>query len=165
MFYFVLGYTAKLAGTEIGVKEPTATFSSCFGAPFMLRHPSEYAKLLGEYIDKLGFNVWMVNTGWTGGAYGTGQRFPLNITRQIIRNIQANNLQNVETEQDPIFGLNIPKVVGEIPSTILNPQKSWEDQDAYTAKAQELAVSFHKQMSTFGNFYEENITGAPTFGK
>lgn len=165
MFYFVLGYTAKLAGTEIGVKEPTATFSSCFGAPFMLRHPSEYAKLLGEYIDKLGFNVWMVNTGWTGGAYGTGQRFPLNITRQIIRNIQANNLDKIETEQDPIFGLHIPKVVGEIPSTILNPQKSWEDQEAYTAKAKELAESFHKQMSSFGNFYEENIKGAPTFGK
>ncbi|WP_040313719.1 phosphoenolpyruvate carboxykinase (ATP) [Bacteriovorax sp. BAL6_X] len=165
MFYFVLGYTAKLAGTEIGVKEPTATFSSCFGAPFMLRHPSEYAKLLGEYIDKLGFNVWMVNTGWTGGAYGTGQRFPLNITRQIIRNIQANNLQNVETEKDPVFGLNIPKIVGEIPSTILNPKKSWEDQGAYTAKAQELAISFHKQMRSFGNFYEENIAGAPTFGK
>lgn len=165
MFYFVLGYTAKLAGTEIGVKEPTATFSSCFGAPFMLRHPSEYAKLLGEYIDKLGFNVWMINTGWTGGAYGTGQRFPLNITRQIIRNVQANNLEKIETEQDPIFGLHIPKTVGEIPSTILNPKKSWEDQSAYDKKAQDLAVSFHKQMSTFGNFYEENINGAPTFGK
>lgn len=164
MFYFVLGYTAKLAGTEIGVKEPQATFSPCFGAPFMLRHPSEYAKLLGEYIDKLGFNVWLINTGWTGGAYGTGQRFPLHITRKIIRSIQANKLNEIPTEQDPIFGLNIPCEVGDIATTILNPQKSWEDEAAYETKARELATSFHKQMQNFGNFYDENIKGAPTHG-
>jgi phosphoenolpyruvate carboxykinase (ATP) len=162
MFYFVLGYTAKLAGTEIGVKEPQATFSPCFGAPFMLRHPSEYAELLGKYIDELGFNVWLVNTGWTGGAYGTGQRFPLHITRKIIRNIQANNVTTVATEQDPIFGLHIPCELEGVSSTILNPQKSWEDEAAYTTKAKELAASFHTQMKTFGNFYNTNIDGAPT---
>ena len=91
MFYFVLGYTSKLAGTEIGVKEPTATFSPCFGAPFMLRHPSEYAKLLGIYLDRYDIDVWLVNTGWTGGAYGTGQRFPLHVTREIIRTIVPGN--------------------------------------------------------------------------
>ncbi len=164
MFYFVLGYTAKLAGTEIGVKEPQATFSPCFGAPFMLRHPSEYAKLLGEYIDKLGFNVWLVNTGWTGGAYGTGKRFPLNITRTIIRGIQANKVNDTPTEADPIFGLEIPLEFEGVPGAVLSPQKSWSDGSAYEAKAKELASSFHKQMESFGDFYKDNIKGAPTHG-
>lgn len=162
MFYFVLGYTAKLAGTEIGVKEPQATFSPCFGAPFMLRHPSEYAKLLGDYIDKLDFNVWLINTGWTGGAYGTGQRFPLHITRKIIRAIQANELNDAATEKDPIFGLSVPCELDDVPSTILNPQKSWEDEAAYTVKAKELAASFHGQMESFGDFYQQNFAGSPT---
>ncbi|MEE3077915.1 MAG: phosphoenolpyruvate carboxykinase (ATP) [Bdellovibrionota bacterium] len=163
MFYFVLGYTAKLAGTEIGVKEPQATFSPCFGAPFMLRHPSEYAKLLGQYIDKLGFNVWLVNTGWTGGAYGTGQRFPLNITRKIIRGIQSNKLNDTPTEADPIFGLQIPLELEGVPANILKPQQSWSDGAAYEAKAKELAASFHTQMKSFGDFYNENMSGAPTY--
>ncbi|EQC47455.1 phosphoenolpyruvate carboxykinase (ATP) [Bacteriovorax sp. Seq25_V] len=163
MFYFVLGYTAKLAGTEVGVKEPSATFSPCFGAPFMLRHPSEYAKLLGEYIDKLGFNVWLINTGWTGGSYGVGQRFPLKITRKIIRGIQANEVTNTPTEMDPIFGLQIPCELKDVPADILNPQMSWANQNDYVTKAQNLAASFHKQMEKFGDFYTENIKGAPTF--
>ncbi len=163
MFYFVLGYTAKLAGTEIGVKEPQATFSPCFGAPFMLRHPSEYAKLLGEYIDKLGFNVWLINTGWTGGAYGVGKRFPLKVTRNIIRGIQANKLNDTPTEADPIFGLNIPLELEGVPATLLNPQKSWSDESAFEVKAKELASSFHEQMKDFGDFYTENIKGAPTY--
>ena len=162
MFYFVLGYTAKLAGTEIGVKEPQATFSPCFGAPFMLRHPSEYAKLLGEYIDKLGFNVWLVNTGWTGGAYGVGQRFPLNITRKIIRGIQANKVNDTPTEADPIFGLEVPLELEGVPANILKPQDSWADGSAYEKKAKELAESFHTQMKNFGDFYNENRSGAPT---
>jgi phosphoenolpyruvate carboxykinase (ATP) len=163
MFYFVLGYTAKLAGTEIGVTEPQATFSPCFGAPFMLRHPSEYAKLLGEYIDKLGFNVWMINTGWTGGQYGKGERFPLKITRDIIRSIQANELNEIATEKDPIFGLQIPCKVREIPSAILNPHTAWNDDTGYNKVAQDLAASFHKQMESFGDFYKENMAGAPTY--
>ena len=163
MFYFVLGYTAKLAGTEIGVKEPTATFSPCFGAPFMLRHPSVYAKLLGEYLDKHDIKVWLVNTGWTGGPYGEGERFPLNITRKIIRAIQANTLNDVQTEADPIFGFNIPVSVNDVDNDVLQPQKTWKDQSAYTPKAQDLAASFHRQMKTFGDFYTDNIKGAPTF--
>lgn len=163
MFYFVLGYTAKLAGTEIGVKEPEATFSPCFGAPFMLRHPSEYAKLLGEYLDRHDINVWLVNTGWTGGPYGEGQRFPLSITRNIIRNIQANKVNNAPSEQDPIFGLKIPLGIEGVDSEVLWPQKTWKDQAAYVPKAQELANSFHTQMQKFGSFYDENIKGAPTF--
>lgn len=163
MFYFVLGYTAKLAGTEIGVKEPQATFSPCFGAPFMLRHPSEYAKLLGEYVEKHNIKIWLINTGWTGGEYGTGQRFPLHVTRTIIRSIQANDLNSVATEKDPIFGLEIPCEVKEVPSSLLNPQKSWEDSAAYEVKAKDLAASFHKQMESFGDFYQKNIAGAPTY--
>ncbi|MDD0854163.1 phosphoenolpyruvate carboxykinase (ATP) [Halobacteriovorax sp. GB3] len=165
MFYFVLGYTAKLAGTEIGVKEPQATFSPCFGAPFMLRHPSEYARLLGDYLDRHDIKVWMINTGWTGGAYGTGQRFPLHITRQIIRSIQANTLNDTPVEQDPIFGLNIPAEVKDVPQTLLAPQKTWPNTNDYTAKAEELALSFHEQMKKFGDFYDVNIEGAPLHGR
>ncbi|MBD65611.1 MAG: phosphoenolpyruvate carboxykinase (ATP) [Halobacteriovoraceae bacterium] len=163
MFYFVLGYTAKLAGTEIGVKEPQATFSPCFGAPFMLRHPSVYAKLLGEYLDKHNINVWLVNTGWTGGSYGEGERFPLKITRQIIRQVQGNHLNQTETEKDPIFGLQIPLHIEGVENDMLWPQKTWKDQSAYAPVAKDLAASFHKQMENFGDFYQANIAGAPTF--
>lgn len=163
MFYFVLGYTAKLAGTEIGVKEPQATFSPCFGAPFMLRHPSEYAKLLGEYLDKEGIKVWLINTGWTGGPYGEGDRFPLKVTRQIIRAIQSNAINDTATEADPIFGFNIPVEIPNVEVKMLQPQKTWKDESAYTPKAQELAKDFHSQMKKFGDFYTENQAGAPTY--
>jgi phosphoenolpyruvate carboxykinase (ATP) len=163
MFYFVLGYTAKLAGTEVGVKEPEATFSPCFGAPFMLRHPSVYAKLLGEYLDKHNINVWLINTGWTGGPYGEGERFPLKVTRKLIRAIQSNTLNDEPTEVDPIFGLALPVNVEGVNSEMLQPQKTWEDQSAYTPKAQELAKDFHQQMKNFGDFYTDNFKGAPTY--
>jgi phosphoenolpyruvate carboxykinase (ATP) len=163
MFYFVLGYTAKLAGTEIGIKEPQATFSPCFGAPFMLRHPSVYAKLLGEYLDKHDINVWLVNTGWTGGSYGEGERFPLKVTRQIIRQVQANKVNDAQTESDPIFGFHIPLSIEGVNNDTLQPQKTWKDQSKYTPKAQELAASFHGQMKKFGDFYTDNIKGAPTY--
>jgi phosphoenolpyruvate carboxykinase (ATP) len=163
MFYFVLGYTAKLAGTEIGVKEPQSTFSPCFGAPFMLRHPGEYAKLLGEYLDKYDINVWLVNTGWTGGPYGEGERFPLKVTRKLIRAIQANTLNEAQTETDPIFGLALPVAVEGVNSEYLQPQKTWKDQSAYSPMAQKLATDFHAQMKKFGDFYTQNEKGAPTF--
>jgi phosphoenolpyruvate carboxykinase (ATP) len=162
MFYFVLGYTAKLAGTEIGIKEPTATFSPCFGAPFMLRHPSVYAKLLGEYLAKHNTKVWLVNTGWTGGAYGEGERCPLSITRSLIRGVQSNALNETPTEKDPIFGLSIPLEVKDVEADMLQPQKTWKDQAAYSSSAKNLASSFHTQMKKFGSFYDENINGAPT---
>lgn len=164
MFYFVLGYTAKLAGTEVGIKEPKAAFSPCFGAPFMLRHPSEYAALLGQYMEKLNFNVWLINTGWTGGAYGVGKRFPLKITREIIRSIQANELNNTPFEKDPIFGFNIPCKLRDVSTSVLNPQKAWTDEALFIKNAQNLASSFHTQMKKFGDFYSQNLKGAPTFG-
>jgi phosphoenolpyruvate carboxykinase (ATP) len=163
MFYFVLGYTAKLAGTEIGIKEPSATFSPCFGAPFMLRHPSVYAKLLGEYLEKFPTNVWLINTGWTGGPYGEGERFPLKVTRQIIRSIQANKLNDGKTEVDPVFGLHIPIAIDGVDSKILQAQGSWKNSADYKVKAQDLALSFHNQMKKFGDFYKKNIDGAPLF--
>ncbi len=163
MFYFVLGYTAKLAGTEIGVKEPQATFSPCFGAPFMLQHPSVYAELLGHYLEKYDIKVWLINTGWTGGAYGVGQRFPLNITRNIIRTIQANNLNLAPTTKDPIFGFEIPQAVRNVPTSLLHPKEAWSNKEEFDTKAQNLAASFHKQMEKFGDFYQTNLAGAPTF--
>jgi phosphoenolpyruvate carboxykinase (ATP) len=163
MFYFVLGYTAKLAGTEVGLKEPKAAFSACFGAPFMIRHPSVYAKLLGEYLDKHDIKVWLVNTGWSKGPYGVGSRFPLTITREIVRTIQKNTLNIVPTEADPIFGLNIPAAVRNVPTSLLKPRESWPNPTDYDAKARELAKSFHVQMKNFGQFYDVNIKGAPTY--
>lgn len=163
MFYFVLGYTAKLAGTEIGVIEPQAAFSTCFGAPFMLRHPNVYADLLGHYLDKYDIKVWMINTGWTGGPYGVGQRFPLHVTRKIIRTIQAGELNDIECERDPIFGLPIPCQVADIPNTVLNPNKGWPNESEYLKQAQDLALSFHTQMKKFDSFYTQNRKGAPLF--
>ena len=163
MFYFVLGYTAKLAGTEVGIKEPVATFSPCFGSPFMLQHPSVYANLLGKYLDEHNIHVWLINTGWTGGAYGVGHRFPLATTRQIIRSIQSNELNNVKTEKDPYFGLEIPTSVPHIANSLLNPEKSWDNKEAFKNKAMELAASFHEQMKNFEEFYKQNIDGAPTY--
>ncbi len=163
MFYFVLGYTAKLAGTEIGVVEPQAAFSPCFGAPFMLRHPGVYAELLGHYLVKHNIQVWLINTGWTGGAYGVGQRFPLHTTRKIIRSIQSGSLNDMATEQEPIFGLQIPCQIEGIAGSLLNPQQSWENGEAYVAKAQDLAKRFHKQMEKFSDFASANASGAPLF--
>lgn len=162
MFYFVLGYTAKLAGTEIGIKEPTATFSPCFGAPFMLRHPSVYAKLLGNYLEDNKIKVWLVNTGWTGGAYGEGKRFPLKVTRKIIRSVQSGETGEVATEKDPIFGFDIPVHIDGVEADMLAPQKTWKDSGEYVKTAKKLAESYHKQMKGFGDFYTDNISGAPT---
>lgn len=164
MFYFVLGYTAKLAGTEIGVVEPQATFSPCFGAPFMLRTPNVYAELLGHYLDKYPIKVWLINTGWTEGPYGQGHRFPIHITREIIRAIQHNELDNAQYDLDEIFGLSIPHHVRDVPSSMLHPKASWEQPEKYDVEAKKLAASFHKQIKEkFPAFYREHAEGAPKF--
>ncbi len=164
MFYFVLGYTAKLAGTEIGVVEPSATFSTCFGAPFMLRHPKVYAELLGKYLDEYKINVWLVNTGWSAGPYGKGSRFPLKTTREIIRSIQHNELNEVAFERDAIFGLNIPQQVRNVSKETLVPNLCWDDQESYDVLAKELAMKFHNQIKKFGDFYTQHKNGAPVYG-
>lgn len=163
MFYFVLGYTAKLAGTEVGVVSPQATFSPCFGAPFMLRNPAEYAHLLGDFLDRHSTQVWLVNTGWTQGPYGEGKRFPLDVTRKIIRAVQANVLTETRTEKDPIFGLETPLEIEGVNQQLLTPQKTWSDQAAYVLQAKKLAASFHQQMQKFPEFYRKNSEAAPLY--
>lgn len=165
MYYFLSGYTAKVAGTEVGVKEPSATFSTCFGAPFMMRKPEEYGELLGEYLDRLGIKVWLINTGWTGGPYGVGERFSLKVTRQIIRSIQAGDLDNTPCEADEIFGLGIPKEVPGVLSTVLTPKNTWVDKEAYDSTAQKLARMFHENFKQYSSMPAEILKGSPTFGR
>ncbi len=151
--YFILGYTAKLAGTEIGIKTPKATFSPCFGAPFMLRHPAVYAALLEEYVNKYNIRVWLVNTGWHGGAFGEGERFPLKITRDLIRAVQnhelPDDLSSPSYQYDEIFEFYTPKKVRDINPKILSPINDWKSSDLYISKARELKTSFDDQLKKF----------------
>ncbi|HEU4608776.1 MAG TPA: phosphoenolpyruvate carboxykinase (ATP), partial [Chitinophagaceae bacterium] len=142
MYQFISGYTAKVAGTETGVTEPKPTFSACFGAPFLPLHPGKYAEMLGQKMEKHQVNVWLVNTGWTGGAYGTGHRMKLSYTRAMITAALTGRLDHVETITDPIFGVQIPKEVPGVPSNVLIPRNTWADQIAYDEKAKFLAQLF-----------------------
>ena len=151
MYYFMSGYTAKVAGTERGVTEPQATFSSCFGAVFLVWHPTKYADMLGKLIDKHGSTVWLVNTGWSGGAYGVGKRMKLPYTRAMVRAVLSGELRNAETEVDPIFGLAIPKTCNDVPADVLNPRNTWSDKAAYDTQAHKLADMFRKNFEKFGN--------------
>lgn len=162
IYYFLSGYTAKVAGTELGVTEPTATFSTCFGAPFMLRHPQEYGKLLGKYQEELGFNVWLLNTGWICGPHGVGHRISLKDTRQIVRSIQANKLNDVGCEVDPLFKLNIPKEIEGVDSKILLPWLSWEDGAAYKRQAESLAQMFQENIKKYNKDNSLNFNELPS---
>lgn len=144
MYHFISGYTAKVAGTERGITEPQATFSACFGAPFMALHPTVYAKLLGEKIKKHNVDVWLINTGWSGGSYGIGNRIKIPYTRAMVKAALSGSLKNVQTKKDPIFGVNIPVSCPDVPSEILEPKNIWKDKDAYDKKAKELASMFEK---------------------
>src|SRR6188508_2609122 len=139
-YHFISGYTAKLAGTEIGVTEPRATFSAGFGAPFLPRHPGEYASMLAERLEEHDVPVWLVNTGWTGGPYGTGERMRIDHTRTMVRAALSGALDRVPYEPDPVFGIEVPTEVPGVPSEILRPRDTWPDPAAYDAKARELAV-------------------------
>jgi len=151
MYHFLSGYTAKVAGTERGVTEPKATFSACFGAPFLSLHPSVYADMLGEKIEKHDARVWLVNTGWTGGAYGEGHRMKLGHTRAMLRAALAGKLDDVDTEADPVFGLHIPKHVPDVPDEVLRPRDTWQDPEAYDAQASKLARMFRDNFETFAD--------------
>ena len=142
MYHFLSGYTAKVAGTERGVTEPKAAFSACFGAPFLPRHPGVYARMLGEKLRKHGSGVWLVNTGWTGGGYGTGERIALKHTRRMVRAILDGELDDVETRPDPNFGVHVPVAVPDVPSEILTPRDTWEDPEAYDEAAAKLTGMF-----------------------
>lgn len=149
MYHFMSGYTSKLAGTERGIVEPTATFSTCFGAPFMLLKPEVYAELLGEKIEKYNTKVFLVNTGWTGGPYGVGSRMKLKYTRAMVRAAIKGQLDNVGYIKDPIFNLSIPTECPGVPKTVLEPSNTWKDKELYYAKANELAESFIKNFEQY----------------
>ncbi len=158
MYHFLSGYTAKLAGTEKGLgSEPQATFSTCFGAPFMPRHPSVYANLLGDKIARHGVNCWLVNTGWTGGAYGTGHRMPIAHTRALVNAALDGTLANATFEKDPFFGLSIPTACDGVPSDILNPRNTWEDKAAYDKQAAHLVSLFIENFDQFSDYVNEEV--------
>ncbi|USG61342.1 phosphoenolpyruvate carboxykinase [Sneathiella marina] len=163
MYHFLSGYTAKLAGTEKGLgSEPQATFSTCFGAPFMPRHPSVYASLLGDKIAKHGVNCWLVNTGWTGGEYGTGHRMPIGYTRALVNAALDGTLAKTDTEKDPFFGLAMPVSCSGVPTEILNPRNTWSDKAAYDAKAQDLVSRFIENFEQFSDYVgPEVLESAP----
>jgi phosphoenolpyruvate carboxykinase (ATP) len=160
MYHFLSGYTAKVAGTERGITEPVATFSACFGEPFMMRPPTVYAEMLGEKLREHGVQCFLVNTGWTGGPYGTGNRMSLPHTRSMIRAALAGDLADVETFTDPVFGLEIPKHVDGVPHAVLNPRDTWDDTDAYDAKARELAQMFATNFERYADGASDEIAQA-----
>jgi phosphoenolpyruvate carboxykinase (ATP) len=146
--YFILGYTSKLAGTEVGIKEPEANFSTCFGAPFMFRYPKVYANLLKKYVKKYKINVWLINTGWIGGKYGTGYRIPLKYSRKIVWAIQEGDLTKSKKsfKKDPYFNLEIPISCPGVPKNILSPKENWQDKTAYDEAAQKLNQMFEAKL-------------------
>jgi phosphoenolpyruvate carboxykinase (ATP) len=149
MYHFLSGYTAKVAGTERGVTEPTATFSACFGAPFLPLHPGVYAQMLGERIAKHGAKVWLVNTGWTGGAYGTGSRMKPSLTRAMLRAALSGVLDSGKFSRDPVFGFDVPANVPEVPAQVLSPRSTWADPKAYDTQANKLTTMFRENFEQY----------------
>ncbi len=160
MYQFISGYTAKVAGTETGVTEPKPTFSACFGAPFLPLHPGKYAEMLGKKMQEHHVNVWLVNTGWTGGPYGEGHRMKLDFTRAMITAVLEGKLNTAETVTDLIFGVAIPKKVPGVPSEVLIPKNTWTDKTAYDEKAKFLAGLFAKNFEKYASDVPEEILAA-----
>ena len=161
-YHFISGYTAKVAGTEEGVNEPQPSFSACFGAPFMPLHPVKYAEMLAKKMRKTGVNVWLINTGWTGGPYGIGTRMKLKFTRAMITAAMNGKLDLATYETHPIFKLAIPTACENVPSEVLNPRNTWADKSAYDLKAKELARAFNHNFKTFeADATAEILAGAP----
>ncbi len=160
MYQFISGYTAKVAGTEAGVTEPKSTFSACFGAPFIPLHPGFYAKMLGEKMKENNVNVWMINTGWTGGGYGIGRRMKLSYTRAMITAALNGELNNVAYEEHPVFGMLIPKYCPKVPREILNPRYTWADRTAYDVAAKKLALEFVNNFEKYSAALDKEILSA-----
>jgi phosphoenolpyruvate carboxykinase (ATP) len=160
MYYFISGYTAKVAGTEVGVTEPKRTFSACFGAPFLPLHPTAYANLLGKKLRDGKVNVWMINTGWSGGVYGVGERIKLRYTRAMITAALNGSLDKTTFAQMPVFGLSMPTECPDVPAEILNPRNTWADKAAYDAKCKDLAQSFVDNFSRFADKAGHDIMSA-----
>lgn len=160
MFHFISGYTAKVAGTEEGINEPLVTFSACFGAPFLPLHPTKYAEMLGDKIESSESNVWLINTGWTKGPYGEGERMKLAYTRAMIMAALNNELESVKYIKHPIFGLNMPKTCPNVPDITLNPRETWVDKKSYDNKALFLAKQFNDNFKSFKDYASEEILNA-----
>jgi phosphoenolpyruvate carboxykinase (ATP) len=156
-YHFISGYTAKVAGTEAGITEPVPSFSACFGEPFMPLHPTAYAEMLSKKMQDAGVNVWLVNTGWSGGPYGTGSRIKLKYTRAMITSILEGKLDNMEFEQHPIFGLFMPKTCPNVPTELLDPMNTWTNKGAYISKSIQLAHSFHLNFEKFASEASDQI--------
>lgn len=165
MYHFMSGYTSKVAGTERGIMEPKATFSACFGEPFMLMNPAVYAELLGEKIDKYNTEVYLVNTGWLSGGYGKGSRIKLSYTRAMVKAALDGKLTNAKFDEHPVFKISIPTECPGVPSEILDPKNTWEDKEAYDAKVLELAEKFNENFKKFNNVSESIIKAGPEIRK
>jgi len=160
MYHFLSGYTAKVAGTERGIKEPQATFSACFGAPFMALNPVVYADLLGEKIAKHNASVWLINTGWSGGPYGTGKRIKLAYTRAMVSAVLNGTLEEIPRTKDPFFGVEVPETCPDVPSEVLQSKNTWKDQAAYDEQAKKLASMFAENFKQFADDVSGEISGA-----
>ena len=160
MYHFMSGYTAKVAGTEVGVTEPTTTFSAGFGAAFLPLHPAKYAKLLGEKLDGSEIRVWLLNTGWSGGSYGVGSRMKLSYTRAMITAALTGKLDNVNFEILPIFELAFPSSCEGVPSELLNPRNTWANKESYDQTANSLASKFVKNFEKFSEGTSSEILDA-----
>jgi phosphoenolpyruvate carboxykinase (ATP) len=158
-YHFLSGYTAKVAGTEAGITEPQAVFSTCFGAPFMALHPSVYAKLLREKIAKHNVDCWLVNTGWSGGGFGMGNRMKIAYSRALINAALDGSLKKGEFEKEPFFGLMIPKTCPDVPAEVLNPRNVWADKAAYDAAARHLVEQFRENFKQYTGYVSENVAG------
>jgi phosphoenolpyruvate carboxykinase (ATP) len=162
MYHFISGYTAKVAGTEVGITEPQTTFSACFGAAFLPLHPTQYAEMLGKKMEENQVNVWLINTGWSGGPYGIGSRMKLSYTRAMIRAALRGDLDSVEFTKHPIFGVAMPNSCPGVPAELLSPRNTWSDKDAYDQKASDLAAAFVKNFNKYADYASEEIlAGAP----
>jgi phosphoenolpyruvate carboxykinase (ATP) len=161
MYHFISGYTAKVAGTEAGVTEPQATFSACFGKAFLPLHPAKYAEMLGEKLkENPNIRVWLVNTGWSGGAYGVGSRMKLSYTRSMITAALEDSLQNVEFNIHPVFGIAMPVSCPNVPAELLNPRNTWADASEYDRKANHLAELFNNNFKQYADGCSEEILSA-----
>jgi phosphoenolpyruvate carboxykinase (ATP) len=160
MYQFISGYTAKVAGTEAGVTEPKSTFSACFGAPFLPLHPGKYAAMLGEKLKATNVKVWLINTGWTGGSYGTGNRMKLSYTRAMISAALKGELDKANFEAHPVFGFEMPLSCPNVPVEILNPRNTWDNKTAYDERAKALALEFIKNFEKYAAGVSEEILKA-----
>lgn len=160
MYHFISGYTAKVAGTEVGVTEPQTTFSACFGAAFLVWHPTKYAELLAEKMQQHSASTWLINTGWSGGSYGVGSRIRLKYTRAIIDAIHHGELEEVQYETDPIFGLAVPLSCPNVPGEILNPRNVWSDKEAFEQTARKLAKAFHDNFAQYADKASDDVRAA-----